>query len=238
MIQTMLNFAKKNKMAGLIVLIILLIGAYPAYNLLTRLSFSNAKVCWNWGPDQKSAFPKDKLIQSFSPEKDDLRAIVVKPLLENDIFDTAEASFAFKNDRGETVFSKNIRHFAMENNKMFELLVPPDLFQKGKQYSLELTPLIEQNPGHMLGFWTTNEDCYAGNLRVDGKKIKGTDFAITFRYSNGNLSADLKTLFERIAQYKPLWLKDGLVLPITFSLFILGTLLLAILLARKIKDDE
>lgn len=239
MIQTMLSFAKKYIVTGIIILIILIIGAYPAHNLFTRLSFSNSKVCWVGGLDQKSTFPKDKLIQSFYPEKDGLRAIIVKPLLENDIYDTAEASFTFKNGQDETVFSRNVSHFAMEHYKMFELLVPPDLFRKGELYYLEISPLVEKKPGHnLLGFWITDGNCYEGNLRLDEKKIGGTDLAITFRYSNGDLSANLKTLFERIAQYKPLWLKDNLVLPILFSLFILGTLFLVILLARKIKYDD
>lgn len=217
---------------------IFLVLILPSAALISRLSFSNSKVCWNWGPDQKSTFPKDKLVQSFYPEKDGLRAIVVKPLLEDDIFDTAEAAFTFKNDQGETIFSRDIRHFAMENNKMFEVLVPPDKFRKEERYYLELSPLVEKKPGHhILGFWITNGNCYEGSLEVDGKKIKNADLAITFGYSNGGPSANLKALFERIAQYKPLWLKSGPALPILFLLFIFGTSLLVILLARKIKDD-
>jgi len=215
----------------------LAVAVLPVVFLLNRLSFSDSKVCWTWEPDQASTFPKDKLVQTFYPEKDNLRAIVIKPLLENNFFDTAEAQFVFRDEGGNVLFSKKIRHFWMENSKMFELLVPLGKFQRGKEYSLEIVPLLEKKQGHILGFWKTDGDCYRGGLTVDGKKKKGADLAMTFRYSSGNLSTDLKNLFERMAQFNLLRLKNGFAFPVLFGIFISAAIILAILLARKIRKD-
>jgi hypothetical protein len=214
----------------------LAVAVLPVVFLLNRLSFSDSRVCWTWGPDQDSTFPKDKLIQIFYPERDGLRAIVVKPLLWNDKFDPAEAQFVFRDSNGNAVFSKKIRHFWMENSKMFELLVPSEKFQKEEKYSLEITPLIEKKPGHILGFWVTSGGCYKGKLAVNGKEMK-TDLAATFRYSNGGFPENLRVLFERMAQFKPIWLKNTLVFPALILLFVLITSLFIILLAKKIGSD-
>ena len=229
----MKGFIGRNKKIILIIAAILVVLVLPAAMLINRLSFSSSKVCWTWGPDQKSTFPKDKLVQSFYPEKDGLRSIVVKPLLENDILDTAEAEFTFKDDQGATIFSKKVRHFKMENNKMFEILVPPDKFQKGKLYDLELTPLVEKKPGHTLGFWITDGNCYEGGLEVDGKKMDGADLAVIFGYSKKSLSADFGTLLGRMEQYKPLWLKNNGLLISLFVIYFAAVALLIVFLVWK-----
>lgn len=216
---------------------ILAVVVLPIAYSLNRLSFSSSIVCWTWGPDQASVFPKNKLVQTFYPERNGLRAIVVKPLLKNDFFDMAEAQFVFRDENDNVLFSKKIRHFWMENGKMFELLVPPDLFHQEKRYSLEIIPVVEKKPGHVLGFWETNGDCYPGSLVVDGKKPRSADLAATFRYSEGSPSANLKTLFERMVQFKPLWLKNNLAFPALFGALLLAAILLLVFLAGKIKNN-
>lgn len=205
----------------------------PLMFLLRRTSFSDSKVCWTWGADQKSIRLEDRLIQTFRPEKDGLAAIVMKPLLGDDILDLSTVNFKFTDEKGNEVYAATLRDFWMENDKMFTLNIPPEKFQKGQLYFLEITRGKIADARDELRFWRTEKDCYAGYLQDNENIREDVDLAFAFRYKENSWLGNQKKLLERMEQYKPLWLKNSIFLVLLFAVYLAGTALLIIFLILK-----
>ncbi|OGI17685.1 MAG: hypothetical protein A3J63_02740 [Candidatus Moranbacteria bacterium RIFCSPHIGHO2_02_FULL_40_12b] len=208
---------------------VLAILALPALVLLKNLAFSESFSC-----PQGNAIPLHKnqhISQSFIPTTDNLTILSIKTATYKRFFIHGTVKLTITDSNNEHIFSKEASTHWFGDNEFYNLHIPISMLKKDSLYSVSIEYI--KAPSHLLGFWTTKNNCYEGILHTQDKKNGPADFLIIKKYSQNNILSNTKELLNRMSQYKAIWFK-GYGMPFTFSLYAFLNIIIIIILVRKI----
>ena len=140
----------------------------PIFYLLTDISFSWPFNCKQ--SKQPIALIDKKISQSFIASSDNISAILLKPATYTKIINS-KIVFAIRNASGKLIYATEKTTLLVEDNKLYQLKIPKNTLSKDGVYSLEIS--YSRVPKTPIGFWTTADNCYTGDLYLEEEKKCG-----------------------------------------------------------------